>query len=362
MNRRTTQLCPIVLVIALFPLVGCDKEDQVTSYSAPKEARLVSWDLPKDWETAPHDHKLQYAAFVSGAGEDAVKISVSFLFAEVSGARDLLQNVNRWRRQLALPPVPTAELDKLVIVENQGGTTLQTIDMTGESGQRMRAIIIPREDRIWFFKMTGPTTLVEARKAAFDAFARSTKYLSAAAPPLVAGADVPQDIPASPHATIPTPAQSPTSLVRPTAPANDTPLDFTLPTGWMREQSSSPMRVATLRTGDNDKAALVIVTRLSANFGGMTANINRWRGEVGLSPATDDSSAKESSIKIGPIDGLLVDLAGPGKSNAAPTRSLIARATQGDSVWFFKLIGPAETVAQQQKAFETFLASVRLPG
>jgi hypothetical protein len=120
------------------------------------------------------------------------------------------------------------------------------------------------------------------------------------------------------------------------------------------------MRIATLSTG-GDKPAQLIISRLSANFGGMLANINRWRGDVGLPPIDDASKVTETPIKVGSASGQLVDFNGPGKDGATPTRSLVARCTQGDSVWFFKILGPTETVSQQRPAFEQFLASVKLP-
>ncbi len=39
--------------------------------------------------------------------------------------------------------------------------------------------------------------------------------------------------------------------------------------------------------------------------------------------------------------------------------TLAAMGQRGDQVWFFKLRGPAETVAAQRKAFQAWLASLR---
>ena len=85
---------------------------------------------------------------------------------------------------------------------------------------------------------------------------------------------------------------------------------------------------------------------------------------LGLSDLTNASSrsASEKPITIGSGPGLLIEFVGPGKDGVTPMRSLIARRTDGDSTWFFKILGPAETVTQQQAAFEAFLASVKLPG
>lgn len=353
MNRRF--YLPVVLLFAstLLNLNGCDKEDAITSYAAPKEPQLLNWSLPAGWQKAPYNHKLQYAGLTAGEGVDAVKITVSYLFPNANGAKDLLLNVNRWRRQLALPAVPASELATLVTAVHQPGLTMQIVDLPGTDGQRMRAIIVPRVDRIWFFKMTGSTEQVDAHKQAFDAFAQSVKYPTAEGEVLVAAADAPADLPT----TIPA---MPTAPPSPVAGATGE-LNYSLPAGWTREPNANAMRVATLATG-GDKPAQLIVTRLSANFGGMMMNLNRWRGEVGLPPSEASAEMKESPIVIGASSGAVVDLAGPGKDGKTPMRSLIARCTVGDSVWFFKLLGPAETVTQQQTGFQAFLRSVRLPG
>ena len=340
---------------------GCDKEEPVSSYTAPKDPQLVTWVVPSTWQKAAYNRKLQYAGFSDGEGDTAVKITVSYLFPNANGAKDLLMNVNRWRRQLQLPAVIAAELGPLVTMTHRPGLTIQTVDLLSETGSRMRATIVPRQDRIWFFKMTGTSEQIDEQKQAFDDFVRSVHYATPEAEALVASSEVgPSDSPA-PSPAVPTPL-APNLMappIRATGAAGE--LKYDLPAGWTREPNANAMRVATLSTG-GEKPAQLIVTRLSANFGGMMLNLNRWRAEVGLPPAEPNTEAKEAPIVIGAIPGSLVDLAGPGKDGKTPSRSLIARCTQGDSVWFFKLLGPSETVMQQLTAYQAFLLSVRLPG
>ena len=42
----------------------------------------------------------------------------------------------------------------------------------------------------------------------------------------------------------------------------------------------------------------------------------------------------------------------------APVRMIVAMVPHGERTWFFKLTGPAETVAQQQEAFDKYVQSV----
>lgn len=341
-NRRIAAISLITLSTAFLFLAGCDKEEPITSYSAPKDPQVVTWSVPKGWKSLPPNREFaQYAAFAAGEGDDAVKVTVSFLLPDAPGASDLLLNVNRWRKQLQLPLAEASELGRLVVPSRQGDLIIQWVDLSAPSGNRMHAAIIPRQDRIWFFKMAAETDRIQNQKENFDAFVQSARFLSPAAEPL-----------AAPEA-VTTPA--------PVSISSASELNFTLPAGWTREPNANSMRILTLSTG-GDKPAQIIVSRLSANFGSMMMNLTRWRGEVGLPPAESNTDLKETPAKIGPIVGSQIDMSGPGKDGSTPTRSLIARCPQGDSVWFFKILGPAETVARQQAAFEAFLASVSLPG
>jgi hypothetical protein len=376
-------LLGLISATALLALPGCHMEEQVSAYAAPKDPTLVSWTLPADWRQVPHKPQLQYAAFATADGDQSPQVTVSFLFPNSPGATDLLLNVNRWRGQLGLDQLADpAELNNLVQTTRASATPIQWVDMTSPAGQRMRAAIVPREDRIWFFKMTGPASAVESQKEAFDTFVKSAKYLSPAGEPLLASAGPANSSgaeskapaghpPVSDASTSAAPPPStPTPLVRPPtdttssgAPTESAAggLKYTLPPGWTTEQTPRPMRVATLSTG-GDKPATVIITRLSTSFGAMKMNLDRWRAEVGLPPVQSESDVKETPIKIGSQEGQLVDFSGLGKDGSTPTRSLIARRTAGDSVWFFKILGPTQTVTTERPNFEKFLASVQLPG
>ena len=47
------------------------------------------------------------------------------------------------------------------------------------------------------------------------------------------------------------------------------------------------------------------------------------------------------------------------KLGQSPVRMLVAMVPHGERTWFFKLVGPADTVGQQQEAFDRFVQSVR---
>jgi hypothetical protein len=72
------------------------------------------------------------------------------------------------------------------------------------------------------------------------------------------------------------------------------PLTWKTPEGWT-EVPPSEMRVASFKVaGADGKLADVSVVPLPGMAGTDTANVNRWRGQVGLPDATDDELQKSA--------------------------------------------------------------------
>ncbi len=356
-------LTTFALTVAI--LAGCDKDEPVKSYSAPKDPQVVTWTAPTGWRSRPFQRipkkegmaisgLFQYGNFAAGKDDSTTQITVTTLFEDAPSATDLLSNVNRWRAQLGVDPVPASALPTLVHTETANGAAIQSVDITDGSGdRRMYAAIVPREDRIWFFKMTGPSTQVEAQKEAFDAFVRSAKYLTPAAAPLtvVATDSAPSLPPAHPPIRPAAPVQQPEGSPTP----NTSGLTYSLPAGWTVQPNANSVRLLTLRTANPNPADL-IVSRFPGSVGTAALNLARWRNEVGLPPSND--SVAETPIPFATGAGSLLEFTGTGPN---AKKSLVAKRTQGDSTWFFKLLGPAETLTRERPAFEQFLASVRFP-
>ena len=94
----------------------------------------------------------------------------------------------------------------------------------------------------------------------------------------------------------------------------------------------------------------------------MSANIERWRGKVGLEAQKSDEEMRKSLLWL-KVDGEktpYVDLANPGKSDA--DRILGVVAERGPVTWFFKLQGPPDQVGQRKSEFEAFVESVKFGG
>jgi len=136
------------------------------------------------------------------------------------------------------------------------------------------------------------------------------------------------------------------------------------PKGWS-ELPPSAMRVGSfLITGANEQKADVSVIPLSGGAGGILANINRWRGQIGLEPIESTTLPQSSqTIQPGGRKMLLVDFVSPTPlmENRYKKRIMAAIYARGQTTWFFKMTGEDETVRSAKPAFLRFLESLRFP-
>jgi hypothetical protein len=145
------------------------------------------------------------------------------------------------------------------------------------------------------------------------------------------------------------------------ARANDTPnLTWTLPAGW-EQVPPGEMRVASFRIkAEAGKQADVGIFPLPGMAGRDIDNVNRWRGQVGLEPISEEAMAKAAEpVEITGQKAQLFDVAGQNPSSAEKTRILAAILRRDDVSWFFKMNGDDALVAQQKPAFVQFLKSLQ---
>ncbi|HEV2392118.1 MAG TPA: hypothetical protein VG146_07115 [Verrucomicrobiae bacterium] len=139
-------------------------------------------------------------------------------------------------------------------------------------------------------------------------------------------------------------------------------LQWKTPSGW-QEMPPGEMRVASFRvTGESGKQAEVSVIPLPGFAGSDVDNVNRWRGQVGQPPVSQEEVAKlAQSVQIGDQTGKLYDQAGDTPGSGDKARILAAMLPRDGIEWFFKMIGDDKLVEQQKPAFLEFLKSVAFP-
>ena len=133
-------------------------------------------------------------------------------------------------------------------------------------------------------------------------------------------------------------------------------LTWSAPASWERKPASAMRRGSYAVRGPGGSVADISITAFPGDVGGELANINRWRGQVGLAPLGEAGlpGAAERFEHNG-LRFAVVDLAAP----QSPRRLLGAIIPFGDATWFIKLLGPGDLVAGQKRAFLGFLRTVK---
>lgn len=156
-------------------------------------------------------------------------------------------------------------------------------------------------------------------------------------------------------ATAAPPPAMPASADVPAPPRPGGGLRWTLPKGWT-EAEGGQMRFATLKPPVPGKIDGSVVV-LPGPAGGELANVNRWRGQIGLPPLDEPALAaarKVMKTKAGPLR--VYDFT----SDKAPRSRLVAGLTESaGNTWFVKLTGDADAVGKAQKDFLQLLGSLR---
>ena len=151
---------------------------------------------------------------------------------------------------------------------------------------------------------------------------------------------------------------------RPAEASNDNAprLVWQVPKGW-KEIATTAMRDANLRFGPHGEGECYLA-RLPGGGGGLAANVNRWRNQMGLDPI--DAAAVEAlpSQRLFGQAATLVDLEGTFEGmGMAPKpdhrlRGLILSAAGGGI--FVKMTGPRALVTANIDAFDQFCRSLSL--
>jgi len=135
------------------------------------------------------------------------------------------------------------------------------------------------------------------------------------------------------------------------------------PAGWGRAERSQ-MRPVNLTFGPN-KEGECYLSMLPGGAGGVLANVNRWRKQMGQPDITEEELAKLPTKTLMGIQGVFVTVDG-NYTNVGATeakenyRLLGVVATLGDSGLFVKMVGPKDLVEANTAAFDQFVGSLSL--
>jgi len=128
-----------------------------------------------------------------------------------------------------------------------------------------------------------------------------------------------------------------------------------VPDGWRRIPGERAMRLATFETGEGAEVVEVVVSRFPGNVGGLLANVNRWRGQVGLGPVGEE----ELAAILTPFEGgsgfrgYTMRLEGPESHMLAA----ILEEAGADRTWFVKAVAAPEVADRHEEEVFAFARS-----
>jgi len=344
-------------------LAGCRRES-IAVYRVPKENEApptqassaepgrpqIQWKLPGGWEEQAAGGMSLASFSIPGEAGKKAQLSVMTFPGEGAGELDLINIV---RENAGLPALTGDELTKLVEPVNVGEDRGKLIDLTGavtgSENSRSSQILVavyPRDGVTWFFKFAGDATVVSAQKSALVDFLKSVSWVNTPGArsrhPRIASTNdkrVPDDA-------------GETRNARPS---------WEIPAGW-QETPPSQMLLAKFVVGGKEGQAEVTVSAFPGDTGGLLANVNRWRGQVGLGPV--DQAGMERQITRLDVEGgdaMLVDMSGTSAKTGKGARLIGVIWPRQGQTWFYKLLGDPAVAEREKAAFVKFVQSARYP-
>src|ERR1043166_1829259 len=361
-KSKILEVCASALGLALL-VSGCRREE-TTAYSVPKEASApivaasaptiptaggsakVHWKVPAGWQELPGNEMRLGNFVVPGASGTKAEVSVLSFPGSVGTEID---NVNRWRGQIGLDPIAGDQLKAETVTV--GGSNGKFYDIGGGADKkRILAASVSRGENTWFFKMLGDDAVVAAQRNSFAEFLKSVSFdgtTSDATEPVVTK-PVSTNTKKVPGATEPITVESAAGKPQWKAPAD-----------WTAAAASAMIKAKYVIARAENQKAEVTISSFPGDVGGTLANVNRWRGQLGLSPVDQAGMEKlVSSVDVLGGKAMLVEMNGTDQTGQK-TMMIAAMVPRSGETWFYKLIGHPEVVAAQKEAFIGFVQSVR---
>ncbi len=365
------RLLAIVAACAL-PLSAFGK-DNIQTYRIPKEStskntmppaapegakpaeKPLAWTLPPGWQEADATGVRVASFIVPGKNGGPAELAV-MPFAGRPGGE--LSNVNRWRREVGLD-----------LIEEQGITSEKV--QVGADSAKLYEIVGPKEETLvawlykdetsWFFKLRGDKNTVSDAKPAMIEFLKSIRFL--AAPSLAAANSVADTPGANPHAPA-LPAGHPAiggseanaSSKMPEEKNPNLPT-WQVPASW-KEQPAPRMVIKSFAVGDDSHKAVITISSFPGDVGGLLANVNRWRAQLGLEGLAETDLGKS----VQPLDtangkASIVQMDAASK----PVRLVGVILPHGTDTWFYKMVGDASAVDKEKENLLSLVQSARYP-
>jgi len=343
-------------------LTACNRQE-VRYYEIPKVARMpvatqnaalpaghpvvgppppvIAWQAPEAWVDNGPDRVRRGSFHIHGTDNQSAEVVIIDVPAEEGNEARMVKLLGR---ELKLVVGDGASFTPATTEKTLGEHDFHTYSMVSEEpelegGARKAApaAFLLAKERLWYFRMTGAESIVDANREGFEALLASVELL---APPTGSMA---------------------TRSLPPGAVAQGSNPQWTTPENWAPGRPSQMRKGSFAVIGEGGLALDISITAFPGDVGGIASNVNRWRGQLGLSPV--DPQTAEGLITRMPINGkecLLVDLVSeqPIAGRTVPVRMIVGTIMHEGASWFFKMAGDAPLADEERDGFIAFLQSV----
>lgn len=175
-TRRTGRTIPLAIAAGLvFAIPACEQRgieeqevdkgiEQVPEQSesaAPEQADASAeqdtrqpgpWTVPDGWTLDPEPRQMRLATYLAPDPDGQIEVAVTRFPGQVGGE---LANINRWRGQMGLPPVESAELESVIERFSAPGFEGYETRIESPSGAMLAAGVFDASNNLtWFVRAT----------------------------------------------------------------------------------------------------------------------------------------------------------------------------------------------------------------
>jgi len=102
------------------------------------------------------------------------------------------------------------------------------------------------------------------------------------------------------------------------------------------------------------------ISAFPGSVGSPLSNLNRWRGQVGLGPISEDLLPDFlTDLEIHHLPAYQADVIGPELPNYPSKRILVTAIQRQGETWFFKLTGDASQIGNRKAEYLDFIQSLQ---
>ena len=355
-KRRSLNVSVSVLRALLIAIVftgGCDKSEQITTYSVPKHQSLQSAAYLEQYDREhpkPVPRRMIGVIIPQESMTWFLKVDgpVEILAARENAIREFLKSLRfpnpetlEWTLPTGWTNLPASSMRYATIVlDGQPPLEMSVTKLPTQTDLELNQQLLGNINR-WRGQLSlSPITESEVA----DQTEKLTLNSLAMYWVNFVGTQVPKITPM-------TPPQAPPSRSRSKEEPSAASPRFEKPAEWSEGSATAFAKVSLLATEGDAKVAIT-VTQAGGN---RLVNVNRWRGQLKLDPLSEDQFATAGKpVAIGKISGELYDM-----TNGERTILGVIVEDRGQ-MWFVKLDGNSQLAERERPRFEAFLNSLKL--